>query len=84
VNSGTDLLNLLLLFLSVAILGRVVISFIDPGARNQISRLIVDVTEPVVGPIRRLVPPLGGTIDLSPLIALFIIQLLREMITRSM
>ncbi len=83
-NSGVDLLNLLLMVLSFAILGRVIISFVDPRAGNPISQLIMDVTEPVVGPIRRLVPPLGGTLDLSPMIALFAIQILREVINRSL
>ncbi len=81
-NSGTDLLNTLLMILSIGILARVILSFIDPFARNSISKIIFDLTEPVVGPIRRLVPPLGGTIDLSPMIALFLIQILREMINR--
>lgn len=70
------------MILSIGILARVILSFIDPFARNSISKIIFDLTEPVVGPIRRLVPPLGGTIDLSPMIALFLIQILREMINR--
>ena len=81
-NSGTDLLNMLLLVLSVGILGRVIISFVDPMARNSISRIIFDLTEPIVGPIRRLVPPLGGTLDLSPMIALVLLQVLRSIISR--
>ena len=81
-NSGTDLLNMLLLVLTVGILGRVIISFVDPQARNSISRIIFDLTEPIVGPIRRLIPPLGGTLDLSPMIALVLLQLLRMMINR--
>jgi len=81
-NSGTDLLNMLLLVLSVGILGRVIISFVDPMARNSISRIIFDLTEPIVGPIRRLVPPLGGTLDLSPMIALILLQVLRSIISR--
>jgi YggT family protein len=81
-NSGTDLLNMLLTVLSIGILGRCIISFIDPFARNSVSRIIYDLTEPIVGPIRRIVPPLGGTLDLSPMIALVLLQVLREMINR--
>jgi YggT family protein len=81
-NSGTNLLNTLLLVLSVGILGRCVISFVDPMTRNSISRVIFDLTEPIVGPIRRLVPPLGGTLDLSPMIALVLLQVLRAIVSR--
>jgi YggT family protein len=84
VNSGTDILNILITVLSIGILGRVVISFLDPFARNSISRVIYDLTEPIVGPIRRLIPPLGGTLDLSPLIALVLLQVLREVVNRAL
>jgi YggT family protein len=84
VNSGTDILNILITVLSIGILGRVVISFLDPFARNSISRVIYDLTEPIVGPIRRLIPPLGGTLDLSPLIALVVLQVLREVVNRAL
>jgi YggT family protein len=80
VNSGYDLVRILLQILSLAILARCVLSFIDPFARNPVSRMIVDLTEPIVGPIRRVVPPLGGGIDISPIIALFLIQFLQRVL----
>ena len=39
-------------------------------------RVIVQVTEPIMAPIRKLLPPMGG-FDLSPLIVLLGIQLLQ-------
>jgi YggT family protein len=83
VNSGTDLVNMLLQVLSLAILARALLSFLDPMVRNSVSRLLVDLTEPIVGPIRRIVPPIGGSIDISPIIALFLLQIIREMLSRS-
>ena len=48
---------------------------------NQFARTVVRalhaLTEPVFGPIRRIIPPMGG-LDLSPLIVLFIIFFLRN------
>ena len=82
-NDVTSLINAFFSLLSLTILARCLLSFIDPMARNQISRLIVDVTEPIVGPIRRFVPPLGGMIDLSPIIALFLLQFLQRLIVNS-
>ncbi len=48
-------------------LGRVLISWVDPTARNAVSRYVVAITEPMLAPIRRLLPQ-TGTIDFSPLI----------------
>lgn len=59
------------------ILIRALLSWVSPDPYNPIVRALVAVTEPVLAPLRRLVPPrkLGG-IDLSPLIALLLIEFL--------
>lgn len=59
------------------ILVRALLSWVSPDPYNPIVRALVAVTEPVLAPLRRLVPPrkLGG-IDLSPLIALLLIEFL--------
>ena len=55
------------------------------NTHNQIARVIVRtlhaLTEPVFGPIRRLLPPMGG-LDLSPLIALLLIFFLQRWLVR--
>ena len=51
----------------VVILIRVVFSWISPVPTNPVSRLAWQVTEPVLGPIRRRLPLMSG-IDLSPLV----------------
>jgi YggT family protein len=59
------LINFLLRLLSIAILVRGVLTWIDPFERNAVARALYDVTEPILAPIRRLVPPVGGTLDFS-------------------
>ncbi len=51
----------------VIILIRVVFSFVSPFPTNPISRLAWQLTEPVLAPVRRLLPPMGG-LDLSPMV----------------
>lgn len=55
------------------------------NTHNQIARVVVRalhaLTEPVFGPIRRVIPAFGG-LDLSPLIALLLIFFLRQWIVR--
>ena len=61
------------------VLAAVVLSWV-PGARNnQVAYYIEAVTEPVFERIRRVIPPLGG-FDLSPLVLLVLLQMLRRLV----
>lgn len=60
--------------LTGAIIIRILFSWFAMGnAGGPVIRLLDDITEPVLGPLRRVIPPLG-MIDISPLIAIFLIQ----------
>lgn len=78
------ILNLLFTVLSIAVIARALLSWFDPMMRFPVSQLIVDLTEPIVGPIRRIVPPIGGMIDLSPMIALILLQVISRVIIGSL
>lgn len=62
-----NFLEILVLVLWLLVLGRVLVSWIDPMARNSVSRHLVALTEPMLAPIRRLLPQ-TGMMDFSPLI----------------
>ena len=62
-----SLLIFLLEAFLVVILIRVVFSWVSPYPTNPVTRLAWRLTEPVLGPIRRRLPPMSG-IDLSPLV----------------
>jgi YggT family protein len=72
--SLAELVGLLLNVILFAILIQVVMSWVNPGAYNPAVSLLYSLTEPVLRPCRRLIPPFSG-IDLSPLVALIVIQL---------
>ncbi len=59
--------------LNVAIFIRIILSWMPISRGNPIVTFIYDITEPILGPIRRVMPSLGG-FDLSPMIALILIQ----------
>jgi YggT family protein len=80
----TGILNLLFTVLSLAVIARALLSWFDPGLRYPISQILVDLTEPIIAPIRRIVPPVGGMIDLSPLIALILLQVIERVIISSL
>jgi YggT family protein len=52
-----------------AIIIQVVISWINPGVNNPITSLLHGLTEPLLRPVRRLLPPAGG-LDFSPMLAM--------------
>jgi YggT family protein len=74
-----DLLVFVIQAFLIIVLIRVVFSFVSPFPTNPISRFAWRVTEPVLAPIRRLLPPMSG-LDLSPLVvwlaAIVLIQFL--------
>jgi YggT family protein len=68
--------------LIILILIRVVFSWVSPYPNNSVYRFVVQVTEPILGPVRRRLPPVSG-MDLSPLVvtlaAYFVIAALRNL-----
>jgi len=59
---------------SLMIFIRIVFSWVMVSYRNRLMRLLVNATEPLLGPLRRTIPPLG-MFDISPIIAFVIIWL---------
>jgi len=62
-----------------AIIIQVIISWINPGSYNPITSLLNSLTDPLLRPIRRFLPPMAG-IDLSPLFALIGLQVLKMLL----
>ncbi len=67
------LLVALLMTYFVLIIARVIISWFGNQARHPLIPLIYQLTEPVLRPLNKLLPPMGG-IDLSPLFALIALR----------
>ena len=65
-----------------AIFARVVMSWLRILPRGFLFRIIVESTEPILGLFRRLVPPVGGVLDLSPLLAFLAIDIVRSFLIR--
>lgn len=76
VTSVAELLNLLLNIFLIAILVQVVMSWVSPNTYNPATVLLHRLTEPVLAPARRIIPPISG-IDLSPLVVLVVFQLIK-------
>lgn len=74
------LIALFLLFLNIlfyAMIISVILSWVAPGSHNPGAELVAQITEPVLAPFRRIIPNLGG-LDISPIFAFIVIQLLQS------
>lgn len=78
----TSLILIILNILSIGIIARAIMSWFDPMGRTAIQRVLIDLTEPLIAPIRRLVPSMG-MFDISPIVALIIIQVVSRMLAAS-
>lgn len=58
----------------------VILSWVAPGSRSPGAELVAQITEPVLAPFRRLIPNLGG-LDISPIFAFIVIQLLQSWVS---
>ncbi len=54
------------------VLGRVLISWIDPTGQSRMASLLVQATEPLIAPVRRVIPS-TGMFDLSSLVVLLVL-----------
>lgn len=67
--------------LSVVLIGGALISWVQPDPSHPLVRFLSRVTDPILSPIRKLLPPMGG-MDFSPLIAIVGIQILEGILIR--
>lgn len=62
----------MLAFYSLLIFIRIIFSWVMVSYSNRVMRFLVNTTEPLMGPLRRIVPPVGR-FDISPIVAFIII-----------
>ncbi len=75
-----DLLFNILIF---AIIGRALLSWFNVGQGNPIGRILFELTEPILGPMRRVIPMIG-MIDITPIVAIFLLNFLQNIILQAL
>ena len=66
--------------LQIIIIVRVVLSWISHNPSNQFIRIIYQVSEPILKPIREILPITGMGFDFSPIVAFFLLGLLKKIL----
>jgi len=70
-----DIIRLLCRVLTIAILLRTILSWFSPRPTSMLVKILYRVTEPILAPLRRIIPRVGR-FDFTPLVAIILIQLI--------
>ena len=70
-----DIIRLICDLVTVLILLRVIVSWIFPRSTNMLVVILRRITEPILAPLRRIIPRVG-MFDFSPLVAIILIQVI--------
>ena len=73
---------LLLQALNYAIFARVILSWIDQPGAWTVTRIVRDITEPILGPLRRVIPMMG-MMDFTPIVAILLLQMLEGLVAQA-
>jgi len=65
---------------TILIIARVVGSWFPSFAHTQIARFVAFCVDPYLNLFRRLIPPIGGSIDLSPILAFFVLKIVERIL----
>jgi len=84
VSALATVLDLLLNVYMWIIVARAIISWVSPNPYNPIVNFLYMATEPVLRYARRIIPPIGGSLDLSPILVLVAIVFLRQFLVQSL
>jgi YggT family protein len=82
-NYFVSFVDLLFTILIYAIVGRALLSWFNLGPGNPIIRLLYEITEPILAPMRRVIPMIG-MLDISPIVAILLLSFMQNLIQQSM
>ena len=52
----------------------VLLSWVPNARESFVGNLLAKLVEPYLNPFRKIIPPIGGMLDISPIVALFVLQ----------
>jgi YggT family protein len=78
-----SVLHILFMTATIVVIARAVLSWVSPDPNNSIVRMIYQLSEPLLFPVRRRVPYMGG-IDFSPILVLLAVMFLDNFLVPSL
>ncbi|MGH2601491.1 MAG: YggT family protein [Dehalococcoidia bacterium] len=72
-----NFVQILVLILQIAIIGRAVLSWFPINPQSPLIAVLNEITEPILAPLRRVVPRIG-MIDITPMVAIFVLYIIQR------
>ena len=74
------IINLVFGVYEFLILIRVLLSWVNVSPFHPLVRILYRLTDPVLKPLQRIIPPIGGTLDVSPVVALILLYIAQRVL----
>lgn len=84
ISAVVKVIDYLLTFYMYIIIGRAIISWVSPNPNNPIVNFLYVATEPVLSYVRKIIPPIGGSVDISPILVLVAIIFIKQILIQSL
>lgn len=81
--SLAEILNTILTIFMFILVARALFSWFDPTYQTPVGRFLFAITEPIVGPVRQVIPN-TGVLDLSVMVTMFLIIILRQLVVSTL
>ncbi len=76
-----SIINITFQVLMMVIFIRVILSWFPHNPYNPLIKIIYQISNPILNPVRNIIPPIGG-LDISPIVVIFIIQIIKNIILK--
>ncbi len=77
-------LDMVLSIMIFIVIARAVISWVNPDPYNPIVRFLTSSTEPLLKPLRRFIPLIGGGIDITPIVLLLLLYFVKVALVQTL
>lgn len=86
-STAAVLINYIILVITMAIFARIVLSWFMINPRSgfvvSIYQVLFQITEPILGPLRRIIPTIG-MFDISPIVAIILLQIIGQVLIQAL
>ena len=83
ISALAQLINTVLTIYTWVLIIRVLITWVSPDPFNPVVQFLARATDPVLEPLRRIIPPIGF-LDITPIIALLLLQAVQHFLVRTL
>ena len=74
------IINAVFMAYELLIFARVILSWVSVNPLHPLVRILNILTDPLLKPLQRIIPPIGGVLDISPAVALIVLYIVQRIL----